>query len=132
MSSFADDTKLGLGIKSTDDAWEMQESLEEMYKWQERNNMEFNATKFQVLHLGKGKIHQEYNYFNPNYDSPIIPSNSVKDLGVYIDSDFSYRTHVDEICKKNKEKGRVDSTDFQVQRCHIYEAHMESLYGPKY
>ena len=82
----------------------MQESLDEMYKWQEMNNMEFNSTKFQVLHFGKRKIYQEYNYFNPNYESPIIPSHSVKDLGVYIDSDFSYRTQVDEICKKIRKK----------------------------
>ena len=75
-----------------------------MYRWQEANNMEFNSTKFQVLHFGNKKPSLDYNYFSPNYDNPIIPSSNVKDLGVYIDSDFSYRTHVDEVCKKVKKR----------------------------
>ena len=32
LSSFADNTELGLGIKSTEDALKMQDSLEELYK----------------------------------------------------------------------------------------------------
>ena len=42
LSSFADYTKLGLGIKSADDAMKLQESLEAMYEWQNNNNMVFS------------------------------------------------------------------------------------------
>ena len=104
LSSFADDTKLGLGIKSEDDAMKLQESLEAMYEWQYDNNMEFNSTKFQVLQFGKKDTKLNYNYMTPEAGGPIIPSNTVKDLGIYIDDDFTYKSHINEICKKVKKR----------------------------
>ena len=104
LSSFADDTKLGLGIESVDDAMKLQESLEAMYEWQSENNMEFNATKFQVLQFGKKDTKLNYNYMTPEAGGPIIPSNTVKDLGIYIDDDFTYKSHINEICKKVKKR----------------------------
>ena len=44
LSSFADDTKVNIGIKSIDDATKLQESLELLYKWQDESNMAFSAT----------------------------------------------------------------------------------------
>ena len=82
----------------------MQTGLEHLYRWQEENNMEFNSTKFQVLQFGSNKVSKEYNYFSPGWENPIIPSDSVKDLGVHIDNDFSYKTQVEEVCLKVKKK----------------------------
>ena len=64
--------------------------------------MEFNATKFQLLQLGNKSIKYDYNYMAPECCEPIYPSNEVKDLGVFIDTDISYKAHVNEICKKVK------------------------------
>ena len=33
----------------------VQENLDQLYKWQENNNMQFNGTKFQVLRYGPNK-----------------------------------------------------------------------------
>ena len=60
LSSFADDTKINHGIKSLDDAEEMQKDLEILYNWQNSNNMQFNDTKFQLLQFGKDKLKHNY------------------------------------------------------------------------
>ena len=83
--SFADDTKLNIGIRTINDANKLQESLDILYKWQDDSNMAFNATKFQVIQFGKCSFKTEYNYFTPDWNSPIIPSENVRDLGVQID-----------------------------------------------
>ena len=61
LSSFADDTKLGLGINDEYDAQKLQDSLEALYDWQTNNNMEFNTTKFQVLQFGNKETKLKYN-----------------------------------------------------------------------
>ena len=66
--------------------------------------MEFNATKFQVLQFGRKDTKLNYNYMTPNAEGPIIPSISVKDLGIYIDDDFTYKSHINETCKKVKKR----------------------------
>jgi len=66
--------------------------------------MEFNATKFHVLQFGKKDTRLNYNCMTPNAEGPIIPSNSVKDLGIYIDDDFTYKSHINETCKKVKKR----------------------------
>ena len=52
LSSFADDTRMGLCIKSPDDMKTLQDDLDIVYKWAEENNMILNSTKFEVLHYG--------------------------------------------------------------------------------
>ena len=85
LSSFADNTKINIDINSIDDATKLQESLELLYKWQDESNMAFSATKFQVIQFGKCKFKKDYHYFTPDWGSPILPSENVKDLGVHID-----------------------------------------------
>jgi hypothetical protein len=52
LSRFADDTRVGAAIATTDDASKLQEDLHTVYNWAEQNNMEFNATKFELLRYG--------------------------------------------------------------------------------
>ena len=49
LSSFADDTRIGSGIETADDAVRLQQDLEQVYQWAERNNMSFNDTKFDLI-----------------------------------------------------------------------------------
>ena len=53
LSSFADDTRIGLGINSPDDVKQLQDDLNEVYKWAKDNNMSFNSKKFELLRYGK-------------------------------------------------------------------------------
>ena len=45
MSMYADDTRLFGQVKNEDDAKQMQEDLNRIYAWAEKNNMEFNSKK---------------------------------------------------------------------------------------
>ena len=49
---FVDDSKLILGVRNHEDMVHFQESTNKMYRWQEANNMSFNALKFQLLRFG--------------------------------------------------------------------------------
>jgi len=49
VSSFVDDTRVLLAIKNKDDVKKLQNDLKTIYKWQQRNNMQFNENKFELL-----------------------------------------------------------------------------------
>ena len=40
----------------------------------------------------------------PEFEGPIVPSSNVKDLGIYLDNNLSYRTNINEISKKVKKR----------------------------
>ena len=52
VSLFADDTRIIKPVMNHTDVEELQEDLETLYQWQERNNMAFNSNKFEVLRYG--------------------------------------------------------------------------------
>ncbi|CAL4063556.1 unnamed protein product, partial [Meganyctiphanes norvegica] len=50
---FADDTRNSLKIKTEEDKKAMQSDLNLIYKWAERNIMEFNEVKFEQMACGR-------------------------------------------------------------------------------
>ena len=57
---YVDDTKCIQQIRNEEDVELLQVSLDQLYKWQEENNMKFNGDKFQVLRLGKHQVPKGY------------------------------------------------------------------------
>ena len=53
LSKFADDTKVGCEVNSEEDRLLLQEVIDLLMIWAEEWQMEFNASKCKVLHLGK-------------------------------------------------------------------------------
>ena len=49
VSLFADDTRIGKSISSEEFGEKLQEDLNKLYSWQERNNMIFNGSKFELI-----------------------------------------------------------------------------------
>ena len=49
---YVDDTKLRQNVQTEADVELMQKELEKLHKWGINNNMEFNASKFQVIRYG--------------------------------------------------------------------------------
>ena len=49
MKSFADGTRFTKRVKDEEDAKALQLDLQQVYEWAERNNMEFNSLKFELL-----------------------------------------------------------------------------------
>ena len=51
-------------VKSETDVELLQAELKKLYMWGERNNMEFNGKKFQVIRYGKDiNLKEETDYF---------------------------------------------------------------------
>jgi ribonuclease P/MRP protein subunit RPP40 len=83
---FVDDTKLIKGVATPEDIEALQDDLENLYQWQQANNMEWNGGKFQALRMGYNQtLREEALLFTPNHDDPIEEFEVVKDLGVLMD-----------------------------------------------
>ena len=96
LSSFADDTRMGHGVNTQDDAERFQSDLNSVYHWTIDNNMELHGDKFEHLHYSCRQLHSSE---SPEYISSsgtiIEEKPSVeKDLGVTMSNDGTFKTHI--------------------------------------
>ena len=99
VSSFADDTRLSRGLSGVTDASALQSDLEKVYQWAIDNNMVFNAKKFEALRYGADDVLKAItSYTSP--DGSIIPDKDhLRDLGVTMSADGTFRQHITEMCQ---------------------------------
>ena len=102
LSSFADDTRLSRAVAGVTDASALQTDMEAVYQWAKDNNMTFNDLKFEMLRFGPDTTLKICtNYTSP--DGAIINSKDhVKDLGVTVSADGTFREHINKICLSAK------------------------------
>ena len=93
LSSFADDTRIGSKINSQDHMDQLQKDLDSVYAWTEQNNMELNADKFELLRYGPNTDFHQFQY-KSNSGSPIQEKDDVKDLGVIMSTDGSFKKQI--------------------------------------
>ena len=94
-TSFADDTRVQRGIHGDSDCEDLQADLNSIYSWAETVNMHFNSDKFECLRFWPGSGDPpEFQYKGPDDDIIEVKSN-LRDLGVQISSDLSFRVHVE-------------------------------------
>ena len=53
---FADDTRIYIKVRTEEDKKAMQEDINKIYKWAEKNIMKFNEKKFEQMTCGKTKV----------------------------------------------------------------------------
>ena len=92
--TFADDTKLVKSIGSSVDTLLLQKDLDTIINWSAHNNMRLNKDKFELISHKYGNITDsillQQLAFNASFfsystgDSEILPSTSVRDLGLII------------------------------------------------
>ena len=99
LSSFADDTRVGLGISNENDAKTLQNDLNSVYAWAQENSMVLNSSKFELLQYGKRKIDGAYSYIDST-GKGMKSKENVKDLGIYMSSSSSFCYHIDSIIGK--------------------------------
>ena len=94
-SSFADDTRVQRGIHSVADCSTLQADLNVIYNWASKVNMHFNGDKFECLRLWPNPSSAPvYDYRGPGGEI-IGVKESLKDLGVTLSSDLSFRLQVE-------------------------------------
>ena len=94
LSSFADDTRIGSKIASPQDNKTLQADLDVVYEWTLVNNMELNADKFECMRYGTNQDLKEGTQYKSNTGSTIQEQDHVKDLGVTMSNDGTFKEHI--------------------------------------
>ena len=98
---FADDTKMSAKIKTEEDIEKLQQDLEKVYNWAEENLMEFNEGKFEQMSHGHTENVREGTYKTKS-GKEIKPKKTVKDLGVLISKNMSFKEHINDVVQSCK------------------------------
>ena len=94
-TSFADDTRVKRGINSLEDCDILQADLQTIYDWARHVNMHFNSDKFECMRLWpRQSTTPDFKYLGPDGNT-IEVKESLKDLGVHISSDLSFKLQVE-------------------------------------
>ncbi len=93
---FADDTKVYRDILSVDDRNVLQQDLNSLVEWSKKWLLFFNTDKCKVLHLGFNNPQHQYTLDG----APLAEVKEEKDLGVVIDSELKFHSHVSQAVKK--------------------------------
>merc|ERR1711913_11919 len=103
VSCFADDTRNSKKIKTEEDIKAMQDDLNKIYDWAEKNVMKFNEGKFEQMTWGKVEDVDVEAYKTPS-GKEIEIKDKVKDLGVVTSADLGFREHINDIITSCKIK----------------------------
>jgi hypothetical protein len=97
-SLFADDCLMYRKVSSTSDSTQLQEDLDNLIKWEQQWQMQFNPDKCEVLTITKKRkpLHHDYTI----HGHILQHVDSTKYLGLNISKNLSWNTHVDAITKK--------------------------------
>ena len=103
LSSFADDTRIGMSVSTQKDTEKLQDDLNKVYVWAVENNMSFNNNKFELIRYGLNTLLKDStHYFGPD-GSEIESKPHVKDLGVMMSSNGSFSEHINKTCEKARD-----------------------------
>ena len=94
----ADDSLLYREIKSILDTYILQKDLDALQAWEIENKMEFHPSKCQVLRISN-KLNPIINTYNI-HDVTLKVYDSVKYLGVTIDSKLTWKDHTSNVYNK--------------------------------
>ena len=97
VSSFADDTRVMAEVQHTEDVNSLQRNLDTIYEWSASNNTQLNAEKFECVRYGYNSGIKTSTSYTASDGSSIQAKDTVKDLGVLISSDGSFREQVSKV-----------------------------------
>ena len=102
-SSFADDTRILGFIRDDNDRIRIQEELNLIYEWAERNNMKFNGKKFEAMKYGNRETTYASPFHQPDGE-PIKVVEEIRDLGILMNSSATFESEVEAaVLKSNRQ-----------------------------
>ena len=107
---FADDTRISKHIACVEDHYALQDDLNSILGWAKRNNMQLHEQKFELLvhRAGRATSLESLPFTSHLYtyevskEVRVSPSNVVKDLGVKISADLSWKTQISSVVSKGR------------------------------
>ena len=141
--TFADDTKLVSKISSATDTSNLQNDLDKITTWSDTNSMKLNNKKFELvshrlipenesqIFFQSLPFYNEHHSYKASNQIEISPSDCVKDLGVYIDADLGWNTHIHTISKKCKQISAWVFSVFYTRERHTMLTLFNSLIRPR-
>ena len=131
MKIYVDDSKTKSKIETEDDVEKLQQNLDQLYIWGDKNNMKFNNTKFLVLRFGPNeKLKEETSYFTEDMANIIEQVNYTRDLGITVSDDAKFDQHIDNLCKKVKQRSGWVLRTFCTRSEHFMKTIFKSLIQP--
>ena len=130
-SSFADDTRVKRGISSSEDCSALQGDLQTIYSWASDVNMHFNSDKFECMRLWPTpSVTPEFDYLGP--DGKVIEvKQSLKDLGVTLNSDLSFKLQVEKTVTSASKMAGWGLRTFRRRSLSTLKSIWKSLVQPK-
>ena len=98
---FADDTRISHRIRTEEDKTLLQNDLDIIYEWANKNLMKFNESKFEQISHGEAKD-IEIEPYKTQSEKDIKIGETVKDLGIITSSNLLFREHIDNIILSSK------------------------------
>ena len=100
VKSFADDTRATKSISTPTDTTLLQEDLNKIYTWSEKNNMMLNDVKFEGMRCGHNDaLKSSTNYTTPS-GTPITIKAEIKDLGVLMSDTCLFDKQIGKVIEK--------------------------------
>ena len=128
---YVDDTKIKKAVKTEEDVEGLQNDLEQLYEWAKQNNMVFNGTKFQVIRYGHDEdLKNNTEYFTEGTNNIIERSETLRDLGVILSDDATFKDHIEHVVKKVRQKTGWVLRTFYSRRMSIMKTLFKSLIVP--
>ncbi|CAH2104187.1 unnamed protein product [Euphydryas editha] len=98
-SLFADDLKLFRTVQNTSDCERLQRDIDRVVMWSEANKLFFNVEKCCMISYSRKRAPLEHQYIVGGAGMPRVAR--VRDLGIEMVPDLSYRTHINNLCTKS-------------------------------
>ena len=107
---FADDSKIYRPVRHPQDAAALQEDLDAAVHWAEEWQLNFNAAKCKVLHIGSQNCHHLYTLEG----APMEAVAAETDLGIYVDTELKFRKQAAAAVSKASQVMAVIRRSFQL------------------
>lgn len=102
VSSFADDVRLWMHVTNQDDCVTLQEDLNRITQFYQRNQLKLNVKKTKMM-----RFHRFGGILDFNYkigDEVIARTNQIKDLGILLDESLNFKSHIELITGKARSR----------------------------
>ena len=80
------------------EASKLQQNMESVYNLERSNNMQFNSGKLKLIKFGKDQtLKSNRTYFGLDHKKVISDSDDVRDLGIHITPDATFKFHISKV-----------------------------------